>query len=144
MRERISDNDDDVGYVLNADLRYQAGERTSIVADASRDVSPSTTSGIIRETTEFGLLFRHQLLEKVAISFDGRYSIRESVGDVVNLRRDFARLEPGVSWRLTEDLTLGCAYTFRWQKFDDSGESATSNAVRIELSYDLPTLSASR
>ena len=144
MRERISDNDDDVGYLLDANVRYQAGERTSLVANASRDVSPSTTTGIIRQTTAFGLFFNHQLLEKVAVDLSGRYSIQETLAGPSDLRRDYASVSPGVRWRLTEDLTLRCSYRFRWQKFDESGETANSNAVFATLTYQLPRLSASR
>ncbi len=144
MRQRVSDNDVSAGYLLNANVRYQAGERTALRAEASRDVTPSSTTGIIRQTTSFGLFFDHQLLEKVATDISARYSIQENVAGPRDLRRDYANVSPGVRWRISEDLSLRCSYRFRWQKYDESGETANSNAVFATLTYELPRLSASR
>jgi hypothetical protein len=143
-RQRVSDKDDSAGYVLSANVRYQAGERTALVADASRDVTPGTTNGIIQQTTAFGLFFNHQLLEKVALDLSGRYSIQENVGGSDSLRRDYATVSPGVRWQLTQGLSLRCSYRFSWQRYEQSGETANSNAVFATLTYQLPRLSASR
>ena len=150
MRERNSERDDSAGYVLNANVRYRAGERTNIFAVASRGVDPGSTTGVIEERTEFGLFLNHQLLQRVAINLSGTYSIQESVGDTQSAgdsggaRRDFATFSPGVSWRLSENLFLDCSYSFRWQHEDQGRGTATSNAVFATLTYRLPQLSISR
>lgn len=144
VRQRTSDRYNSAGYVLNANVRYQAGERTALVADASRDIAPGTTTGIIQQTMAFGLFLNHQMLEKVAVDLSGRYSIQENVGGGKSFRRDFVTFSPSARWRLTEDVSLGCSYRFRWQKYKQSGEIANSNAVFATLTYQLPSLSASR
>jgi hypothetical protein len=143
MPERTSERDDSAGYVLNANVRYSAGEQTSVFATAARGVDPGTTTGIIEQTTAFGLSLNHQLLERVAINLSSSYSIQESIGDNSE-RRDYATVSPGVSWRLTKDLLLDCSYRFSWQRFDQTGEYANSNAVFATLTFQLPRLSASR
>ncbi len=32
--------------------------------------------------------------------------------------RQYVSFQPGVRWRLLEDLSLNCFYRFRWQKYD--------------------------
>jgi hypothetical protein len=90
------------------------------------------------------------VLEKVAVDVSARYSLQDSVGDSGDQdggnsgKRDFLSFSPGVRWQLSENLNLRCSYRFRWQRFDNTGDTANSNAVFATLSYQLPGLSTSR
>ncbi len=142
-RRRTSDNDFSVSYALNASILYRAADRTTLIADLSRAIVPGSSSGTVRETNEAGLFLTHQVLEKVAFDLGARYGVQRNVEGGSN-RRDFASISPGLRWRVAEKLTLRCSYRFRWQRFDDSGDTAEGNSVFATLSYELPRLSTSR
>ena len=46
---------------------------------------------------------------------------------------------PGVTWKVTDDLSLSASYQFRYKTIKSSG-SATDNAAFITLRYALPNL----
>jgi hypothetical protein len=149
-RQRTSNSSTHLSYTLSGSVRYRVVERTALVADVSRGVTTGTTTASTQETTVIGLFLTHQVLEKVAVDVSARYSLQDSVGDSGDQdggnsgKRDFLSFSPGVRWQLSENLNLRCSYRFRWQRFDNTGDTANSNAVFATLSYQLPGLSTSR
>lgn len=134
-RQRTSNSGTSLSYALNGNVSYQVAERTALLVDVSRGVTTGTTTASSQETTAVGLSLNHQLLEMVAVDASARYSFQDSVGGSGDQnggdsgKRDFLSFSPGVRWRLNEDLTLRCSYRFRWQRYDNTGDTANSNAV---------------
>lgn len=134
-----------VGYSADASINYQAGERTFLEAQFTRSAEPNTSTGDLQEKNEIRLFGEQKILEKVAINLTSRYFVQDQISsDDSNATRQYASVQPGVSWRFIEDLSLNCYYRFRWQYLDDVDKSGASNAVYARLIYDLPSLSTSR
>ncbi len=144
-----SDNSTDASYIADARISYQPSERTFFEGQYTRTTVPNTSTGALQNIDQFRLYGRYNLLEKVAIDLSARYSLQDSpTNESEDQTRQFIFFQPGVSWRLLEDLSLNCYFQFRWQKYDqlqsEDGTQGASNAVFATLSYDLPTLSSSR
>lgn len=149
-----SDKSTDVGYIADVSVNYQPSERTFFEGQYTRTTEPNSTTGALLNKDEIRLYGRYNLLEKVAIDLGARYFMQDIPtnntpdSDRSNQTRHYVSIQPGVTFRLLEDLSLNCHYRFRWQQYDnletDGGTRGASNAVFARLSYDLPTLSASR
>lgn len=144
-----SENSTDAGYIADVNINYQPTERTFLEGQYTRTTEPNASTGTLLNKDEFRLYGRYNLLEKVAIDLTARYFMQDSPTSVREDRsRQYMSFQPGVRWRLLEELSLNCFYRFRWQKYDqlegEDGTQGDSNTVYARLSYDLPTLSSSR
>ncbi len=152
--DNSSNSSTDAGYIADVSINYQPTERTFLEGQYTRTTEPNTSTGALLEKDEFRLYGRYKLLEKVAIDLTARYFMQDIPTnnapdeDNSNATRHYVSVQPGVSWRFLEELSLNCYYRFRWQRYDslgsDSGTQGNSNAVFARLIYDLPVLSASR
>ena len=142
--ERFTDKNTDVGYAADAGISFQASERTSFEGQYTRTAEPSTSTGVLLERNNFRAYYRYEALERVAIDAAARYIMQDTLATGGETEtRHFVSVEPGVRWRITEDLNLRCFYRFRWQKFDGDGGSGSSNAAFARITYELPELSTS-
>ena len=49
--------------------------------------------------------------------------------------RDYARLELGLQWAMTQTIFLGTGYEFTWREFNLENEDALNNSVFVSLRY---------
>jgi hypothetical protein len=132
---------DGVGYRFQFNLNYDIDERTNATVTLSRDIEPS---GDGREDTRnrgtVGLKYR--LGELTTLTLDAGYTDSDKFGSTGQSTDGLKRLvsvSPGVSWKVTDDLSLRASYQFRYKHVESSG-SAVDNAVFITLRYALPDL----
>jgi hypothetical protein len=72
------------------------------------------------------------------------YTFR-ALGPTTNaVDRNYYRLEPGLRWRWTEDLTVEASYRYARQRYVDAPEVVTSNSINLVFTYIVPKLSVSR
>lgn len=87
-----------------------------------------------------GVDYSHQFTR--AVTFDLRTAaiVQESVDESVSDERTYFEISPGVSWRLPSDLLLSAKYRFRQQEFEEVDDAATSHAIFVTLTYNVPSL----
>ena len=132
-----SDDSNDTGFVANIGATKQAG-RTTYRANLERRVNPSG-SGDQVERDVLTLDVRHALTETLGFRMRARAETRESTGDNNNTDRDFAVIQPGLSWRLSPSWLANFSYRYRFRDIDDDPNgSGDSNAAFISIGYAPP------
>jgi hypothetical protein len=76
------------------------------------------------------------MTEMVVFALNGSYIDDQETQSNSDVSRRI-EVSPSVNWNITEDLSLGASYQFRYKTFEESG-SATDNAAYITLRYALP------
>jgi opacity protein-like surface antigen len=130
----VSDGDD-TGFVGNL---YGEGVASwgRFEGIFERRLRPSS-SGELLDTRQLSLRFERDLLAELELRLRGRL-FRTTSLDSNERDRDYFAIEPGVSWQLTQTVSLGAFYSYRWQKRDDEDDSVDSNAFFVALRYEQP------
>lgn len=136
----VSDSNVDVGYGLTGKLSYKPGERLTLSTEISRSQTPSTSTGVVQETTSANLIFNYRVLNFLAFNTRAGYSHRETLGSGEQSIRDFYQVEPGVIWDFADNLSLRISYRYRRQELNRPVRSANANGVFATLSVELPRL----
>jgi len=132
-----SNDSNDSGFVANIGATKLAG-RTTYRANLERRVNPSG-SGDQVERDVLTLNVQHALTETMSFRLRARAETRESTGDNSNADRDFAVLQPGLSWRLSPSWLANFSYRYRFRDIDDDPNgSSDSNAAFISIGYAPP------
>lgn len=117
--------------------------RSSLSLSVSRSAVP-TGSGepLVQERLGLGYAYKFSprlsvtvpavIFRNERISFGGGSAQEDE-------RRIFFTTQPRLKWRVTEDLVLSASYRYRYERFEEAGTSADSNAVFLSLSYVWPT-----
>jgi hypothetical protein len=118
-------------------------ERSNLYLSVNRGAVP-TGSGEPLLQERLGLGYRHQFSPRLSISVPFAIFRNETIrfgdgGGQGADRRVFFSALPELNWRVTEDLALGVSYRYRYERFENSGTSADSNAVFVSLFYAWPT-----
>lgn len=131
--ELVEDNTD-WGQLINLSLSEKL-ERMTWDFAASRSLSPTSDGVLVRRDEVSGGLTR-----ELAPRASGRLRLMgfreeglKSSGDYSD--RKYARLEAGISYRLTPFWTLSGWYQFRREKYEYADAAATSNAFWITIGY---------
>ena len=120
-------------------LRTDLTEATSWNATLSRDVNPNGT-GFVVQNDQLLVAVDHAFGPRLRGRLGTRLLRSEGVGDNENIQftdRDYARIEGGLRWALTETWSLIGGYSYTRQEFDrgiDEGD-ASSNAVSLAIAY---------
>lgn len=128
-------------------LRGEVTEITSWIAELSRRVNPNGT-GFVVQTDQLLLSVDHAFTPRLRGNIGTRLFRNDSVDDNANIEfveRDYARLEGGLEWALTQTWSLFGRYSYTRQEFerplDDmggmlpAGEEATANAISFGIAY---------
>lgn len=127
-------DDDTVGALANAGLRYQFDSETTLEAGYRRFVAPSGSgNAVVRDRIDAA--FDQDWSARVGWVVALRFQHQEAVFDGGPADRDFFRVTPSILWRLTEDWALRGAYRFRWQSVDGQDGDAVSNAAIVTLTF---------
>ncbi len=133
----------DWGQLLNFSLNEKL-ERFGWEVAASRALTPTGDGVLVRHDELSGGLSRELgpltsgRLRLVAFKEKGL----KTTSDFAD--RDYARFEAGLSYRLTPFWTLSGSYQYRYEKYDNADDSATSNAFWVSIGYQGDKWSVSR
>jgi hypothetical protein len=138
-------SDSDVGYRLKFDMKYLVTEQLTARASLSHDNEPSGDGDqVTRNRVRVGLDYR--ATEMMTLGFDLNYADNVDVlgfegqsTDDEDERSRYVAVRPSIGYRFTEDLSLVGSYQFRYKKFEDENDTATSNSVFLTLQYNFPT-----
>jgi hypothetical protein len=129
--------DSSVGATFEASTIYEFSPRTSVEASFSQGLVPSADAGT-QNRTEARAVFRHQLLSTLLFELFGRFDLREEAFGTDTDSREFASIEPVLSWEFYPDWEVGARYRFRWNAPANTDDSFTSNAFLVTLTYRTP------
>ncbi len=130
------------GIVYGFDLSKQF-ERSNLSLAFSRGAVPTgSAEPLLQERLSLG--YGYQFSPRLSVTVPAAIFRNESIsfgggGGQDKERRIFFTMGPGLNWRVTEDLVLSASYRYRYQRFEQAGTSADSNAVFLSLSYAWPT-----
>jgi hypothetical protein len=123
------------GFVLQANAA-QRSEITRLDGTISHDVSPSG-SGFSIESDQLRMRLVRGLTPKVSFVLRAlllRNKTLRAFDPTVD--RHYYELEPALEYQWTPRWFVGASYGYTYQKFDVLPDSATSNAVFINVTYD--------
>jgi len=129
------------GFVYGFSLS-KTFERSSVGLSLSRSLVP-TGSGEPLAQESLSLGYSYQFSERLSVNFpiaafrNEQISFGDSGAD--DEKRIFFTTEPSLNWRVTEDIVLGASYRYQYERFEEAGTTADSNAVFLTLSYVWPT-----
>lgn len=130
------DSDDTLGYRLDLSLSYAFDDVTKLELSGSRKTEPSGGGTVVtRNRAQVSLTRR--LSPMLTFRTDGSYIASEQDERSGLDQRTFFAVQPSLTWSLDRDWDLSASYRFRTQEFE-SGESASSNAAFLTLTYRLP------
>ncbi len=130
----------DVGYRVKFNTTYQVNDQTKAEVALSRDEEPSGEGQTV--TRDRGTLTLSYLLSELTqLSLSATYSDNEQVADSGTEKNEggkarFFSISPAVNWNITDQLSLGASYQFRYKIFASS-DSAIDNGAFITLRYAL-------
>ena len=140
-------SEENTSLLFGVGLRRAVTETTNWIANLSRRVNPNGT-GFLVQTDQLLLTIDHAFGPRLRGNIGTRLFSIEAVEDNENVRftdRNFARLEAGLEWSLTETWSLFGRYSYTRQKFDRPppvmpggvmpGDEATANAISIGIAY---------
>ena len=135
--------DDSSGYTLDAFLERR-GETSTLTGRISRQLNPSGVGSLV-QTDRFAVVWTRQWTPTVSASIYAAAYQTQYVGSLV-LGSDsrYYRIEPRLSWRVTEWTTLNAGFSYARQKYEDAPVSATANLVYLSVAYRWPKVSVSR
>jgi hypothetical protein len=119
-------------------------ERSSLNMSVRRGAVPSGASEpLLQESLTLG--YSYQVSPRLSVSVPAAIFRNETIaftGLEDEEQRIFFSTRPQLNWLVTEDLVLRASYRYQYQRFEEEGTSASSNAVFLTLSYIWPTESA--
>lgn len=124
------------GYVTRifADRRIEAG---AIRGRYEHSLQPSGYGDLVESDT-LDVNYELSLSDRLDLRIDGRaYRTRNSKDQTSNddNDRDYAEVGPGLTFGITEVMSLGVFYRYQWVDRKVDSTSGTSNAVGLTLSY---------
>lgn len=129
------------GFVYGFSLS-KTFERSSVGLSLSRSVVP-TGSGELLAQESLSLGYRYQFSPRFSANFPLAIFENKTIsfGDAGSNdeKRIFFTTEPSLNWRVTEDIVLSASYRYQYERLEEAGTTADSNAVFLTLSYVWPT-----
>jgi hypothetical protein len=134
---------DTTGWTLNAGLEKR-WETMTVSGRLSRDIYP-TGIGQLVQTNRLQVAWTQQWSPTLSSDVTASAYQSEYVGATVsNSDSRYYRIEPKLSWHITQWWTLGARYSYSRLKYENAGTSANANAFYLTLSYVWPKMSVSR
>jgi len=113
-------------------------ELNETVVALSRNITASS-SGSATQTDKYSINYERRITQKVSVEFFLSFRELESL-DGLDTDQDVQRyrIQPSVSWDVTEDWGLHFLYRYIKQGYLDSSEDSVSNIVYMNLVYRWP------
>lgn len=128
------------GFTLEGGLDWKPGRRDTIGISFERSAQPSST-GALQERNLVSATYQRDLTRTVGFDLDFNFFQQEAADDSGTAERTFFEVVPALSWNFHPDWSLLTSYRYRQQKFGSGGDSATSNAFFLTISYSSPYVS---
>ena len=138
--ETISRTASGISYGFNLSKQF---ERSGLDLSLSRGAVP-TGSGEPLLQERLSLAYSYQFSPRLSVIVPAAVFRNETISfggaaETENEMRIFFSMQPSIEWRVTEDLVMNASYRYRYQRFEQEGSSADSNALFVTLSYVWPT-----
>lgn len=131
------------GYTLLANVENK-WETALVNARLSRDLNPSGV-GTLVQTDRLGVGWTQQWSPALSSSISAAaYHTRYLGGFVTASDNRYYRIEPRMSWKITEWWTLSAGYSYSYVSYQSSPATASANVAYVVLSYVWPKLAVSR
>jgi len=130
-----------VTYGINLSKQFQRSE----LALALQSNAVPTGGGQPLSQVRFTIGYGYAVTPRLRITIPASFYWNETINFGATSAKDqriFAETAPGLRWRLLPDLYLNASYRYQYQRYQQSGATADSNAVFLSLSYVWPTESA--
>jgi hypothetical protein len=140
----VNQSNSGYGSVFKGSLESRL-ELTRTTIGFSRSVSPSGSGGEV-QTENLSLTIDQQITParlNVRFVADG-YEFKALGATSSSIDRNYYRLEPGLRWRWTEDVTIDASYRYSRQRYVDANAVATANSINLVFTYIWPKISVSR
>ena len=126
------------GFAARAETSYQVTDRLVAGLNYSHSATPNN-SGQLLTADAVGVNFQQAVISFMDVFLNATYV--KQTGTASNSSsndRDYVNAQPGLRWKLTEQISLDTSYQFSWQRYASSGASATSQGAFLTLNYDFP------
>jgi hypothetical protein len=131
------------GYTLVASLD-KTFETALMSGSLSRAINPSGVGALV-QTDRLGVKWTQQWSPTLSASVDASVYQSRYVGNINPASNSrYYRIEPRVSWRITQWWTLSGGYSYSHVKYENRSVAASANAIYAVLSYTWPKLTVSR
>lgn len=115
-----------------------SGKRSTFNLSASRDIrTASGESGASEQTAVVGSM-QYRILRNLTTGLSAGYYLNTAdQGELAthDIDRKTMRITPRITWQLTRDISLKCAYTFTRYDRDETDTTAERNLLLITLSW---------
>jgi len=139
----LSETERSTGYTALASVE-QRWQTDRLVGSVSRQLNP-TGIGALAETDRLLVRWTRQWSETVTSSLEGSVYRTRYVGNAVaTSNSNFYRIQPTLSWRVSEGWTLTGGYSYSLVKYDQTSATARANVAYLIASYTWPKFSISR
>jgi long-subunit fatty acid transport protein len=122
-------------YSGNLNRKFDWG---SIDLNAGHQLSPASTNGQ-RNTTNFSADTRYNLSERwvtaLAVNYVNTEQPSNLGGNLNNDSRTNVTFTPSLQWRWTPEMNLRLSYSYRQLELGSLNETAESNNVQLQFSY---------
>jgi hypothetical protein len=136
-----SDRSTGLTFLGSIDRKF---ETALLTAQLSREIYP-TGIGAIVETDRLGGAWQQQWSPTVTFFVDASVYHTRYVGNFVSgSNTRYWRIEPRVTWKITDNWTLLSGYSHSRVAYENNSASAAANVAYVVLSYTWPKLSVSR
>jgi hypothetical protein len=136
-------NDDSTGYTVDAFLERRT-ETMTVGGRLSRQIYPSGVGSLV-QTDRFAVSWTRRWVPILTVALDAAAYQTRYVGSLVGGSDSrYYRIEPRLSWRMTEDATMNAGFSYARQKYEDAPVTATANLVYVSIVYKWPKASVSR
>ena len=129
-------NSDGSIYKISFNTR---SEITRFYIDISRDLAGSGTGSVV-ERVQLDVRYNQRLTELTALSIRARAFDNKSVDNNTSSDRTYMLIEPRLNFRLSRNFRADVSYRYRYEKFDNSDQSADSNAIFLGIIYSFDKL----
>lgn len=127
----------DVGFIFSGHLTKTL-ERGYGSIELSQNVAPQGTGGLVQRL-QATFRLNYELYERWRGIFRATALRNETISSSDSLSnrtdRTYFSVAPELRWQWTEEIFLGFAYTYRYQKFKSIDQPATSNEFMLRLIY---------
>jgi hypothetical protein len=142
-RLRLVASDRSTGYTFLAGIDKKF-ETALVSGQLSREIYP-TGVGALVQTDRLGGTWQQQLSPTLDFFVDASIYQSRYVGNfVTGSNSRYYRIEPRLTWKVTDNWTLLGGYSYGHVQYQQSSASATANVVYLVVSYTWPKLSVSR
>lgn len=134
------DDKTSIGFTVEGSLGWKPGERDTLTFSIERAAKPSS-NGALQEKITARAKYNRVLTRSLGFGLDINFFQQDAINGGGTAKRTFFEAAPTISWNFHPDWALSTSYRYRQQEIGNGGDSATSNAVFLSISYSSPYVS---